>query len=53
MDLDSKDFLKNVKALAYHKHLKVESLKNSAKFGRHMSESSKFSSTTLFKLVNL
>ena len=33
-------FLENVRALAYHKHLKVESLKNSAKLGRHMSESS-------------
>ena len=53
MDRDSKDFLENVKALAYYKHLKVESLKNSAKLGRHMSESSKFSSRTFFKLVNL
>ena len=40
MDHESKDFLENVKALADHKHLKVESLKNSAKLGRHMSESS-------------
>ena len=53
MDHEMNDFLENVKALAYYKHLKVESLKNSAKLGRHMSESSKFSSTTLFKLVNL
>ena len=52
MNLDSKDFLENVRALAYHKHLKIESLKNSAK-GRHVSESGKFSLNTFFKLAYL
>ena len=53
MDLDSKDFLGNVKALAYYKHLKVESLENSAKLGSYMSESGKLSLNTFFKLVYL
>ena len=51
MDHESKDFLKNIKALADHKHLKIESLKNSSKFKRHMSESNKFSLNTFFKTV--
>ena len=53
MDQELNDFLENVKALAYHKHLKVESLKKSAKLGRLMSESGMFSLNTFFKLVNL
>ena len=48
MDHESKDFLENVKSLAYHKHLKIESLEKSAKLGRHMSETSKFSLNTFF-----
>ena len=51
MDLDSKEFLKNVKALAFDKHLKVESFKNSAKLGRHLSESGKFSLKNLKKYL--
>ena len=53
MDHESKDFLENVKALADHKHLKIESLKNSSKLGGFMSESGKFSLNTFFKLVYL
>ena len=51
MDNELNNFLENVKSLAYHKHLKVESLEKSAKLGRHMSESGKFSLNTFFKLV--
>ena len=51
MDHESKDFLENVKSLAGHKHLNVESLKNSSKFKRLMSESGKFSLNTFFKTV--
>ena len=51
MDQEMNGFLENVKTLAYHKHLKVGSLKNSAKLGRHMPESGKFSLNTFFKLV--
>ena len=51
MDHESKEFLENVKALADHKHLKVESLKNSSKFERLMSESGKLSLNTFFKTV--
>ena len=51
MDLDSKKFLKNVKALAFDKHLEVESLKNSAKLRILMLESGKFSLNTFFKLI--
>ena len=53
MDQDSNDFLENVKALAIYKHLKHESLKNSAKLGSLMSESGKFSLNTYSKLVYL
>ena len=53
MDHESKEFLENVKALAYHKHLKVESLKNSAILERHMSESGKFSLNTFFEVAYL
>ena len=49
MDQEMNDFLENVKALAYHKHLKVESLKKSAKLGRLMSESGKLPLNTFFK----
>ena len=51
MDHESKDFLENVKALAYHKHLEVKSLKNSAKLRILMLESGKFSLNTFFKLI--
>ena len=51
MDQVLNNFLENVKSIAYHKHLKVESLKNSAKLGGLMSESSKFSLNTFFKIV--
>ena len=53
MDKELNNFLENVKILAFDKHLKVESFKNSAKLGRHMSESGKFSLNTFFKLVYL
>ena len=53
MDQEMNDFLENVKTLAYYKHLKVESLENSSKFGRLMSVSGKFSLNTFFKLVYL
>ena len=42
MDKKLKDFVKKVKVLAYKKHLKVESLQNSAKLGRLVSESGKY-----------
>ena len=43
-------FLENVKTLAFEKHLEVESIENSVKLGRHMSESGKLSLNTFFKL---
>ena len=51
MDQEMNDFLKNVKALAFEKHLKFESIKNSATLGGLMSESGKISLNTFFKLV--
>ena len=46
MDQDSNDFLENVKDSAFVIHLEVESLKNSAQLGRHMSETGKLSLNT-------
>ena len=46
MDQEMNDFLENVKALAFEKHLEFESIKNSAKLERLMSESGKFSLST-------
>ena len=43
MDQVLNNFLENVKALAFDKHSKVESLENSAKLERLMSESGMFS----------
>ena len=51
MDLDSKEFLENVKASTFDKHLEVEWLKNSAKLGILKLESGKFSLNTFFKFV--
>ena len=53
MDQEMNDFLESVKALAFVKHSKVESLKNSAKLERHLSESGKLSLNALFNLVCL
>ena len=53
MDKVLNDFLENIKALAFDKHLEVESIKNSAKLERLMSKSGKFSLNTFFKLVYL
>ena len=44
-------FLENVKTLAFEKHLEVESIENSAKLGRLMSESGKIFLNTFLKLV--
>ena len=51
MDQEMNDFLGNVKALAFEKHLELESIKNSAKLERLISESGKISLNTFFKLV--
>ena len=51
MDQEMNVFLENLKALAFEKLLELESIKNSAKLERLISESGKISLNTFFKLV--